>query len=1341
MLNTGDPPQRRKTLFFSDEFSGRIFSIILPVSISILFASGLLFPVSSVDGETTTGIMLGSRIFNETLLRFGSDGGYDPSLSLPVPGGGPIQELDLFLSPVKNRTGPHRVFVDVGLDGRPDWFFGGNEFGSFGLQTNFSNRGKVFRTDLASNNWTGSFLLPAGSTRLGSTVDIWTQPVPIRYGTSHDTKIKAKNVDPDMMDSADLNGDDVDDLAVYIPEERKIKCYLSGVGGGTILDVALDVQNLTLLRTIGSTDTTDGGIAFTHTDEEGKLVVELILGDPMKGTEKVKIAGGLDPNSKPFFVQKGNGQEGRSFVTLANDSGKLLSVRLLDNGSVSKDILLDKSSRASLLGGGDSDGDGDTDLILFPYPGSEDNVTYLKAHGVSGSLVYSSTDTGQHLYSTSHCAAVDSDGDGSDEFYYRNERGRVEGFEITEGGEVKTLDLGGGDVKGYPRTIPADEYGEGKIYAGGEGFLYISGKNGLITSFPRDDMGSTYGIKDLEGFGSYPILTSGSENDTARVFHLDLSSKVKETPLKWSESGKITLSNLWSGSRITLKPNNGTGGALNITRVLDRANTIFNLTDQSGNRFIRFDLELVGTEGIVGVGDLSVEYNVSMDASVSPAFEAAATRAAKSSDDGKVHFGVGSDSEGWILVGPTMVEYDTPPRLIRDLPWEIEVNEDEGDTLLFESSAYISDDYMESKDLDFRLVTGEEVPPGLLRIDGEGNVVCNPSFHPDLNGEFEFQVQVEDDHSSLLIDPVKLRILPEEDGPRMISTLNPVIMAEGERRKILLSGEDGTGPFSDPEGDPLYFTHEVISAEPSSLESSTYIAIKEDHLYIEPSVRGEGGEMSLMIICSDKRSGKDLKTVLEITVVNTDSYLEPGDNPGPVYLTEDQDSPSKIPLKGWFDDPDTSLLAYDVSIHASEERLIAYRATILEEPYLMLQPTDDLEGNHQVWVELSSENRSISDKLDVVIKGVNDRPILELGSTEERDGEGWLIKGECEDPDSGGGYVQFRIGDGNWREAIGWRSWSFFVPYEDLETQGSYVFIRGSDGELFSEEIYSRIRPGYEGGAVIIDTDGDGVPDVFDAFPSDPNEQYDTDGDGVGDRSDQFPHDQREWRDSDGDGVGDNRDEAPFNPDFPAEDSSYVPSETDESEGGLLSYILMGSAGFSILGFVIFITTTELGMIIIGTISSQMYSKLNKKDVLNHEIRGLIRGYIIANPGDHYSSIKRNLDLNNGTLAYHLRVLEQNDIVKSMYDGIYKRYYPANVNISKVKKNISKQEEIFQTILEKPGVTMEDIARTIGSSRQVVNYHVKNLIRAGFVTYNRDRKSAKFYPVDEGDNGHEVGNN
>ena len=73
--------------------------------------------------------------------------------------------------------------------------------------------------------------------------------------------------------------------------------------------------------------------------------------------------------------------------------------------------------------------------------------------------------------------------------------------------------------------------------------------------------------------------------------------------------------------------------------------------------------------------------------------------------------------------------------------------------------------------------------------------------------------------------------------------------------------------------------------------------------------------------------------------------------------------------------------------------------------------------------------------------------------------------------------------------------------------------------------------------AIDPDDDNDGVPDLIDSFPKDPNEFSDIDGDGIGDNADEdrdgdgvpndedlFPNDPDESSDNDGDGIGDNED-------------------------------------------------------------------------------------------------------------------------------------------------------------------------------------------------------------------------
>jgi len=88
-------------------------------------------------------------------------------------------------------------------------------------------------------------------------------------------------------------------------------------------------------------------------------------------------------------------------------------------------------------------------------------------------------------------------------------------------------------------------------------------------------------------------------------------------------------------------------------------------------------------------------------------------------------------------------------------------------------------------------------------------------------------------------------------------------------------------------------------------------------------------------------------------------------------------------------------------------------------------------------------------------------------------------------------------------------------------------------------------------GGSAVDSDQDGVPDYFDAFPEDPFETLDSDGDGVGDNGDAFPEDPLEIADSDGDGVGDNGDAFPDDPSETLDtDGNGVGNNADDDDDG-----------------------------------------------------------------------------------------------------------------------------------------------------------------------------------------------
>jgi predicted transcriptional regulator len=134
-----------------------------------------------------------------------------------------------------------------------------------------------------------------------------------------------------------------------------------------------------------------------------------------------------------------------------------------------------------------------------------------------------------------------------------------------------------------------------------------------------------------------------------------------------------------------------------------------------------------------------------------------------------------------------------------------------------------------------------------------------------------------------------------------------------------------------------------------------------------------------------------------------------------------------------------------------------------------------------------------------------------------------------------------------------------------------------------------------------------------------------------------------------------------------------------------------------------------------------LYTKIKKNTVLDHYTRGQIHGYIVANPGDHYNSIKESLKLNNGTLAYHLRVLEREGIVKSRSDGIYKRFYPMGMKVPEATgtRLTEIQKIIIKRIRETPGISQKEMARLVGVSPSTINYHISILKSAGIVRSER----------------------
>ena len=140
-----------------------------------------------------------------------------------------------------------------------------------------------------------------------------------------------------------------------------------------------------------------------------------------------------------------------------------------------------------------------------------------------------------------------------------------------------------------------------------------------------------------------------------------------------------------------------------------------------------------------------------------------------------------------------------------------------------------------------------------------------------------------------------------------------------------------------------------------------------------------------------------------------------------------------------------------------------------------------------------------------------------------------------------------------------------------------------------------------------------------------------------------------------------------------------------------------------------------------------LYTRLRHDKVLDHETRGMIRGYIVANPGDHYNSIKEALELPNGTLAYHIQVLQKEMIVRSVKDGKFRRFYPAEMRVPEGGEPTKIQKVILDLIRANPGITPRDAAGLLGLSSSTVSYHLEKLAEHERVEYRREGITKRLY--------------
>ena len=129
--------------------------------------------------------------------------------------------------------------------------------------------------------------------------------------------------------------------------------------------------------------------------------------------------------------------------------------------------------------------------------------------------------------------------------------------------------------------------------------------------------------------------------------------------------------------------------------------------------------------------------------------------------------------------------------------------------------------------------------------------------------------------------------------------------------------------------------------------------------------------------------------------------------------------------------------------------------------------------------------------------------------------------------------------------------------------------------------------------------------------------------------------------------------------------------------------------------------------------------------------RGRLIGYLTANPGCHFRALMAALNMSNGQITHHLRLLENHELIWRINDGRFVRYYPLNNSLypgmnpddlpvpplSPDPKSL--QGKILTLLDDEHQIgefpTQSELAKKLEKSQQLISHHLRTLQKYGLV--------------------------
>ena len=151
-----------------------------------------------------------------------------------------------------------------------------------------------------------------------------------------------------------------------------------------------------------------------------------------------------------------------------------------------------------------------------------------------------------------------------------------------------------------------------------------------------------------------------------------------------------------------------------------------------------------------------------------------------------------------------------------------------------------------------------------------------------------------------------------------------------------------------------------------------------------------------------------------------------------------------------------------------------------------------------------------------------------------------------------------------------------------------------------------------------------------------------------------------------------------------------------------------------------------------------LYHLVNRNNIFENDVRMQVYELVARTPGITIQEVARQVGLSHPTARYHLNVLAKNDLVVFLDKGNKMMFFRNRNEFSDHERELvallrnPEAMRVYDCIEQSPWILRKELSERLGISRTSVNWHLRNLMRAGLLAESREQGKGFLFVRREG---------